>query len=55
MVQLHGDSHNYWLGNWDGHASYLYEYGYYGWDAVATFEGVALDNNSIDSGAFEFV
>ena len=55
VAQLHGDSYDYWLGNWDGHASYLYEYTHYGWDAVATFEGTALNNSDLHTAAFEFV
>ncbi|MDJ0650868.1 MAG: DUF642 domain-containing protein [Xenococcaceae cyanobacterium MO_188.B19] len=48
VLQLHGSIDNYWLGNCDGN-SYLWERTENGWDGVAVFENVRLDNSSLNA------
>lgn len=55
IVQLNGSRDRYWLGHSSNGNSYLYEYTDRGWDGVAMFENVRLDNSHLHSGAFEYV
>ncbi len=54
-VQLNGSRNQYWLGHSSNGNSYLYEYTTHGWDGVAMFENVRLDNSDLHSDAFEYV
>ena len=53
-VQLNGSSDKYWLGSQNGN-SYLYEQTANGWDGVAMFEGVQLNNCDLHSSSFEYI
>ena len=56
VIQLNGSSDNYWLGSYSNGNSYLWERTENGWDGVAMFENVQIDNNTLDnSEAFQFI
>ncbi|MDJ0573975.1 MAG: DUF642 domain-containing protein [Xenococcaceae cyanobacterium MO_234.B1] len=54
-IQLHGSSDNYWLGSYRNGNSYLWQRTEHGWDGVAMFENVQIDNHTLDnSESFQF-
>ena len=55
-IQLNGSSHDYWLGSYSDGNSYLWQWTENGWDGVAMFENVQIDNYTLDnSESFQFV